>query len=234
MVKWRRMAGISNTWVSFRGVWKQSLMKTATLSPRVWTILEGIAGWVKTSNMVKPATNLRFTESRLPDHLGKGSLSLVTEITSTPCPKLVFWTGSLMCWPYVNLGPKGMDSLGFFNYLLVSESCCVAATWLPTPDCSKEFTIDEKQKSRKDPQALAVASLENTPYEPEEEMLKGAGPGEGGMIFQATHFIETIIVQRPFQKNTNHSPDDVSHRTCVSKRLVVGGGGRVRQWTVKQ
>lgn len=57
-------------------------------------------------------------------------------------------------------------------------------------------------------------------------MLKGAGMGEGGLIFQARHFIETIIVQRPFQKNMNPSPDDVSHRTCVSTRLVVGGGGK--------
>lgn len=45
------------------------------------------------------------------------------------------------------------------------------------------------------------------------------------MIFPARHFLEAITVQRPFQKNMNPSPDDVSPRTCVSKRLVVGGGG---------
>lgn len=38
-------------------------MKTATLSPRVWTSVEGISGWVKISDMVKPAMNLRFAES---------------------------------------------------------------------------------------------------------------------------------------------------------------------------
>lgn len=42
----------------------------------------------------------------------------------------------------------------------------------------------------------------------------------------ARHFIEAIIVHWPFQKNMHPSPDDVSHRTCVSKRLVVGGGGK--------
>lgn len=56
------------------------------------------------------------------------------------------------------------DLLGFFNDLLVSESCCIVATWLPCPDCPRECTVDEKQNSRKDPQALAVMSLEIAPY----------------------------------------------------------------------
>lgn len=59
----------------FRWVWKQSLMKTATLSLRVWTVLEGTSGRVKTSAMVKPVKDLRFTEPQLPDDLGEGSLS---------------------------------------------------------------------------------------------------------------------------------------------------------------
>lgn len=50
-------------------------MKTATLSPRVWTVLEGTSGWVETCDMVKPATNRAFTESGLPDSVGEGSLS---------------------------------------------------------------------------------------------------------------------------------------------------------------
>lgn len=37
----------------------------------------------------------------------------------------------------------------------------------------------------------------------------------------ARHFTDTIIIQR----NVKPSTHEVSHRTCVSKRMVVGGGG---------
>lgn len=49
---------------------------------------------------------------------------------------------------------------------------------------------------------------------------------KGELIPPAGHFIETIIVPQPFQKNLNPSPNEVSHRTCVSKRVLVGGRGK--------
>lgn len=49
---------------------------------------------------------------------------------------------------------------------------------------------------------------------------------KGELIFPDRHFIETIIIWRLFQKNVNPSPAEVSHRTCVCKRMVVGGRGK--------
>lgn len=161
MVKWRRMAGISNTRVSLHWVWKQSLTKAATLSHRVWTILRRD---IKLG--LKPVTwsNLPRTQgTRSPDGLiiwGK-VVWVMTEIIPT---KLVFRTRSLMCWPYVSSGPKGINLLGFLNYLLVSETslhCCYLA---PIPRLFAGMHNRSEAEIKDRPQALAVASLEIAPY----------------------------------------------------------------------
>lgn len=53
-----------------------------------------------------------------------------------------------------------------------------------------------------------------------EGMLKGAG------IFLAGPLVEPILIQWLFQRNMNPPPDELSHRTCVNRRMVVRGGGR--------
>lgn len=52
-------------------------------------------------------------------------------------------------------------------------------------------------------------------------MVKGARIRDGGPIFPARRIPQTIIVQWPFQKTATPSPDEVSHRTWVSKLMVL-------------
>ena len=73
------------------------------------------------------------------------------------------------------LGAKGTDCLGIFNYLLVSETLCIVATWLPSPDGSRERTVDEKQKPRKDSQPLLWLGWKLLRLEPEEGMHEAGG-----------------------------------------------------------
>lgn len=143
----------------------------------------------------------------------------MAEITSTLCPKLVFWTRFPICWPYVNLGPKGMDLLGFFNYLFVSESCCIVATWLPSPDCSGEYTVDEKQKSREDPQALAVVSLKIAPYWARGGNVEGCW--DRGLIFHWDYHCPVAIAE----EHESFPRWSFPHDLCKQK----DGGGRWRK-----
>lgn len=88
-----------------------------------------------------------------------------------------------------------MDCLGIFNYLLVSETRCIVATWLPSPDGSRECTVDEKQKPREDPQPSLRLGWKLLRLEPEEGMR-----GRVGLSVPAGHSAEMITVEQPFPK----------------------------------
>lgn len=94
----------------------------------------------------------------------------------------------------MNLGPKGTDCLGIFNYLW-SQRLAALLLQATAPDGSRERTGDEKQKPGRVP-ALALAGLEIAPL--------GAQKAECarwvGLSVPAGRSAEMITVQLQFPK----------------------------------